>query len=84
MGKNHVLCFFLFVFKKSTMQWVFMYIFAFDYLFPKCWIELNNLDMLKIYHLFLSRILSEFFIVTMPSVFFIKELVVQMLRLKKK
>lgn len=33
-----------------------LYVFAFDDLFPKRWIELNNLDMLKIYHLFLIRI----------------------------
>ena len=74
MGKNHVLCFF------PTMG---LYVFAFDDLFPKRWIELNNLDMLKIYHLFLITIVSQFFIVNMPSVFFIKKLVVQMLRLKK-
>ena len=39
-----------------------LYVFAFDDLFPKRWIELNNLDMLKIYHLFLIRILSKIFI----------------------
>ena len=31
-----------------------LYVFAFDDLFPKRWIELNDLDMLKIYHSFLQ------------------------------
>jgi hypothetical protein len=57
MGKNHVLCFFLFVFVKIYhAMGLYKCVFAFDDLFPKRWNELNNLDMLKIYHLFLIRI----------------------------
>ena len=57
MGKNHVLCFFLFVFVKIYHA-MGLCVFAFDDLFPKHWNELNNLDILKIYHLILIRISS--------------------------
>ena len=76
-GKITSCVFFLFVFVKIYNA-MGLYVFAFDDLFPKRWIELNNLDMLKIYHLFLIRI---FYCHHAICIFYKKKLVVQMFRL---